>query len=399
MVVGGGPAGSATAFFLAQAGARVILLDRAHFPRDKPCAEYLSPQAARILAAMGVERDIVAAGAAKLQGMIVRAPDGSTLRGDFVAAHGYRGFRDCGLAIRRTTLDNLLLSRARDAGAEVREGERVSALTRDARGRVCGVTGGSRSGVQFTVRAPVVVGADGLNSIVATQAQLNRRDPWPHRIAIVTHFENVGEISDWGEMHVDRNGYLGIAKVGATEVNVALVVPQKRAREIHGDLKGFLSRWIAERPYLARRFENARMLDGVSAAGPFARRARRAWAPGVVLTGDAADFFDPFTGEGIYTALRGGELLATHLLKYGSASQPDEELARYAAARRSEFGGKLLVERIVGMAVSFPPLINRAAAALSRRKDMADLLIGVTGDFVPAREVLRARYLLGLIIS
>jgi flavin-dependent dehydrogenase len=243
-----------------------------------------------------------------------------------------------------------------------------------------------------------VVGADGLNSIVAAQARLNRRDPWPRRIALVSHFTNVSDMSDCGEMHVDRDGYMGIAKVGQLEANVALVIPKSSARELKRDLSGFLLRWIRERPHLARRFESARLVGNVSATGPFARRARRTWAPGVALTGDAADFFDPFTGEGIYTALRGGEILAEHLQRYCAEGLRDDELRRYAAARHSEFGSKLTVERIVGLAVGFPPLMNRVAAVLSRRKDMADLLVGVTGDFVPAREVLRVRYILGLLL-
>ncbi|HET9799575.1 MAG TPA: FAD-dependent oxidoreductase, partial [Gemmatimonadaceae bacterium] len=85
VVVGGGPAGASTAFALAKAGARVLVLDRARFPRVKPCAEYLSPQAARILSAMGALDAIDRAGAAHLTGMVIRAPNGATLRGDFVA--------------------------------------------------------------------------------------------------------------------------------------------------------------------------------------------------------------------------------------------------------------------------------------------------------------------------
>jgi flavin-dependent dehydrogenase len=124
--------------------------------------------------------------------------------------------------------------------------------------------------------------------------------------------------------------------------------------------------------------------------------------PGAALVGDAADFFDPFTGEGIYTALRGGELLAGYVAQSMVERQRDrsgdEALREYDAARRREFSGKWKVERLVGAAVAFPALINRAAAVLSRRRDMADLLVGVVGDFVPAREVLSAGYLLRLML-
>ena len=113
--------------------------------------------------------------------------------------------------------------------------------------------------------------------------------------------------------------------------------------------------------------------------------------------GDAADFFDPFTGEGIYAALRGGELATTAALRVLAHPSSDDPLRDYERARRAEFGGKWMVERLVGTAVAFPLLIERAAATLARRKDLADLLVGVTGDFVPAGEVLRPSYLLALL--
>src|SRR2546423_14168254 len=93
LVVGGGPAGASSAFQLARRGVRVRVLERARFPRPKPCAECLSPQASRILADMGVLADLEPRGAL-LRGMTVRAPNGVAARGEYLADHGFRGFRD-----------------------------------------------------------------------------------------------------------------------------------------------------------------------------------------------------------------------------------------------------------------------------------------------------------------
>ena len=400
VVVGGGPAGAATAWSLARAGADVLVVDRARFPRDKPCSEYLSPEASRILHAMSALEAIEAAGAAQLAGMRVRAPGGAVIAGDFAAAHGFRGFRDRGVALRRTLLDAILLDRARAAGARVIEGARVDDVTRDARGTVTGVA--VRDGARGTeIRARLVVGADGLRSVVARRLGLARQARWPRRIAWVTHYEGVEGVGAHGEMHVEHDGYCGLAAVGGGLTNVAVVVPARLAHGVGADGDGFVRRWIARSPHLAPRFVHARRATPVRATGPFASRARRAWAPGAALVGDAADFFDPFTGEGIYAALRGGELLAPHALHALAATTlggQREALAAYDRERRREFGGKWMVERMIGTAVAFPALLDRVARSLAVRTDMADLLVGVAGDFVPPGEVLRPGFLLRMLL-
>jgi flavin-dependent dehydrogenase len=400
IVVGGGPAGSSTAFFLARAGVEVTLLDRATFPRDKVCSEYLSPQASRILASMDALGDIEATGPARLSGMRVHAPNGATIHGEFVAQHGFKGYSDKGLAVRRTILDEILLDRARRAGVNVEEGVRVVDVMRDSRGSVTGVITAGSSGRQHERPATLVVGADGLRSVIGRRLGLIRPSRWPRRIALVAHYSGVDGVSDFGEMHVGRDGYCGVANVGNDLTNVAVVVPVSLAAEVAIDRTEFLESWIAERPPIAARFANATRVTPVRATGPFASSAKRAWVPGAALVGDAAEFYDPFTGEGIYTALRGGELLAG-LIADARAQQCElvPALREYERARRAEFSGKWLVERLVGTAIAFPPLMNRAANVLSRRRDMADLLVGVVGDFVPAREVLRPGYLLSLLFA
>lgn len=397
-IVGGGPAGACLAWSLAASGLDVVVLDRAHFPRPKPCAEYLSPEASRILAKMGVLEDIEAGGAAQLRGMTVHAPDGTVFRGEFAAAHGFRGFRDRGVAIPRTELDTLLVERARAAGARVIEGARVSDVLRDAQGRALGVrTGGMHGDIR---RARLVVGADGLRSVVARRLGLVRSAAWPRRIALVAHYEGVRGVGAYGEMHVHRDGYLGIADVGRGRTNVALVVPAHAARTMGGDPEAFMDAWIGAHPPLADRLAPARRLAPPMATGPFAVRARRAWAPGAALVGDAADFFDPFTGEGIFAALRGAELLAGAVGTadaFASARALDTALAAYDRARTAAFRGKWRVERLVGAAVAVPWLMNRAARALSRRTDLADLLVGVAGDFVPPAQVLHPRFIAALL--
>jgi geranylgeranyl reductase family protein len=394
LVVGGGPAGTSTAIALAREGVDVMLVDRARFPRPKPCAEYLSPEASRILDAMGALGSIESTGAAQLAGVVVRAPNGKTIRGEFIAGHSYTPYRARGLSVRREILDKLLVDCARSAGVDVHEGARVTSLVQRERGYETAILS---DGATHSVSADLVIGADGLHSIVAKRLGLTGAARWPRRLALVTHYEGVADIGELAEMHVERDGFVGIADVGHGLTTVALVVPARFARNLAGRKEEFLTAWLAAKPHLAERFGRAQRVTPIQATGPFASRARRPWTDRALLVGDAADFFDPFTGEGIFAALRGGELAADaakQSLRAKTADGRRRALSAYDAERKSAFGGKWIVERVIAAVVAQPWLINRAASTLSRRRDMADLLIGVTGDFVPAREVINPRYVL-----
>src|SRR4030095_13896130 len=140
LVVGGGPAGAAVAFGLARSGVDTLVVDRAALPRPKPCAEYLSPQASRILEEMGALDRVEQSGAAALVGIKVRAPNGAVIRGDLDGLLGFQPLRSRGLSVRREVLDSILLDASRNAGARVIERIRVTDVERDRGGRIVGAS-------------------------------------------------------------------------------------------------------------------------------------------------------------------------------------------------------------------------------------------------------------------
>ena len=384
--MGAGPAGSTTALLLARAGASVLLLDRARFPRDKPCSEYLSPATTDVLERLGV--GILAAVErtthARLYGMKVVAPGGAAMVGRFRGAS-----RPYSFAIPRTSFDAILVAAAARAGARVSEGTTVEDLVWD-RGAVAGVVARSRNGQRATCRARIVIGADGLRSVVARRLGLVRTSP-PRRFAFTAHVADVGGVDELGELHVSDRGYVGLGPVGAGLTTVALVLPLSVVR---GSGRDYRSEFVAELnrfPGLAGRFDARRLVREVLTTGPFAQWARVAALPGALLVGDAADFFDPFTGQGIHTALRGAELVAESLIP--GLTDPGRKpgvpgVSRaYASARRREFAGKWLLERLIGLGVGSPALTDRVVARLARRPDLADLLVSATGNVLPARRV------------
>ena len=393
-VIGAGPAGAATAAHAARAGLRVLLVDRARFPRDKACAEYLSPEAARDLDELGVLPQVEAAGAARLHGFRLVSDDGAAVSGRY-ANTPFTPYRPYGYAVPRAALDPIVLEAARRAGAEVREGVALEHLVFE-HGRVAGAELRDASGVS-RVRSRAVVGADGLNSRVARQLGLARRGRLK-RVALVAHLSGMRGLTDMGEMFAGAGWYVGFAPIGGGIVNAAMVVPQAEAAAGGRDHEAFFGEKLRTVPELADRLAGAKFTRRVLLAGPFARRASSCIAEGALLVGDAADFYDPFTGEGIFAALRGGRLAAETLaraLAVGAASR--EALAPYAAARRRAFFGKWLLERLVGHAATRPALMRRFTSRLARHAGIADLWVGAAGDSVPVRALFAPRHLLALV--
>lgn len=397
LVVGAGPAGSATATLLARRGWRVLLVDRAGFPRHKPCSEYLSPEAVRLLDHLGVVDDLEAQGAVPVAGTTVVGPRGQQLTGLFREAEPAPP-RPGGLGVSRAILDARLVRAAREADAEVRERTRVEDLLVE-RGAVAGARLRGADGRALDVRARLVVGADGLRSVVARRLGAIRHEPL-QRLALVAHLRGVRGVGATAEMHVGPSGYAGINRMGQDRYNVALVLPRGAAKGARGRVTEFFFSSLEAFPGLRGRVRQDHLVRDVLTTGPFACRASRVTAGGALLVGDAADFFDPFTGQGITAALRGAELAASvaDAALAAPGIVPAAALAPYRQLRRKAFAGKWAVERLIGYGMLLPPLFDRAVGRLGLRPGMAHTLVGVTGDFVPAAHVLDPRFLVRMFL-
>lgn len=385
VVVGGGPAGAATATLLRQRGHDVVLVDEARFPRDKVCGESVSPEAWRILSAMGAAGAVRALDPHPIRGMALTSPDGTGFRGL------YGEDRAPGFAVRRETFDAALLQHARAEGVEVLEGTRASGLLRGETGVACGVelTNGRGPGV---VRSRIVVGADGRRSRIARALGLLTEHRRMRRFAVRGHWEGMQGLTELGEMHVAGAGYCGVAPLSASCANVAFVLDRAEMVASGGDLESFYRRTLQRWPRIADRLREAVLLAPPRAIGPLALEARRVWAPGVVLVGDAAGFYDPFTGEGVTLALRSAELAADTLDAALRAGDPSR-LEAYASRRRDATRGKFRFNRMLQQIVGRPWLANLVARRLTERPALANRLVGIAGDFVPARSVLGLSFL------
>lgn len=387
VVVGGGPAGTSSAILLAERGVRVTLLDKGRFPRVKPCAEYANPQAVVALERLGLLAAVREAGAAQFNGMRVTSPGGRTMTLDFDGDAGRHA-----LGISRLALDALAIERCKALGVEVLEGTQVrEVLSED--GKVVGVRATcQREPVE--ARGRITIGADGHHSAVSRLLGLDRPVRWPRRIGLAAHYEGYPLNGDKGEMHVSMHGYCGIAPQEAGRVNVAMVVDMATFERRSGSVEHFFEQALLGHEGMAERVRSARRVSPVRGVGPLARKVRQVSGDGFLLTGDAAGFFDPFTGEGIYDALRGGLLTAeaaATALESGDVSAAT--LASYDEARKRAFASKRRAAWLVQAFVRSPRLMDYAVTRIARRPHVESTMTGVLGDYHEAGVVLSPRFL------
>ena len=378
LVVGAGPAGSVTALLLARSGWRVVLLDRAEFPRTKACGECVNPGAVRRLTRLGLSPEALGIDPAPLRGWTLRLPSGCDRRAPFPGDIGE------GWGIERQVLDDRLLKAAIGAGVDARLGEYVegAALRPDAPATVQTQSG--------SLSARVVVAADGLRSRVARSLGWVHRGPAPSKVSQTMRIVGVSRPSDHGHLVLDQAETIGLAPVGGSAWNLTRVVRGGRGADVASDALDLLRRAAGHIPGLGA----ARPDGPIRASGPFHWLTRRVVGPGLVLVGDAAGYYDPLTGQGIHRAISGAEEAARVIddaLNHG-ALVGEHSLAPYARSlRRTQEPGRR-VQRTIEWLLGHPSLLAGALSYLDRAGTLPDL-VAVTGDARPVRSLLTPRHL------
>lgn len=379
LIVGAGPAGAVAATVLARAGVRVCLIDRARFPRPKLCGDTLNPGALGLLARLGLA-DAVEARGLRIEGMRVTGTGGVTIEGRYPdGLHGR--------SLPRDLMDQALVDAAIQAGADFQCDTPVSEAIVDHGPHgpwVVGVRLGR--GSARTLRAPVTIAADGRHSAIAFGLGLVRHPAHPRRWAIGAYADHVSGMSGFGEMHIRRGLYIGVAPLPGGVTNVCLVrdgIPRGAA----GAPLALLRSVVGAEPVLRDRFAGARFILPARVLGPLAVDAipARTVPDGLLLAGDAAGFIDPMTGDGLRFAIRGGELAASAALRALAHGWAGVQ-ARLCHERDEEFRSKWRFNRTLRAMVGSPTAVRAATTASRAAPAVVRALIAHAGDCGVARQ-------------
>ncbi|MBP03697.1 MAG: hypothetical protein CMA72_02775 [Euryarchaeota archaeon] len=363
IVVGGGPGGSSAAGYLAKSGSRVLLIERAVWPRDKVCGDAVGGKSLSHVKELGVKADLEATPHFRVTGILFSSPKGNSVRVPLPEEDVQK--LEAGYSLPRAQFDSLLFNRCqklvRDAGGAVLQGGDVrevlfddgnggedpgegSGDSRHASGVVVRI--GGRDGEERTFYTRELVGAGGYRCPVARsvvessygEEMMDKdhycggyREYWKN---VKGCEENIGDI----EIHfVDSviPGYFWLFPVSENVVNVGIGMVMGLMDKQKKKLRALQADVIANHPMFKERFAEAEMIRGSSKGWqlPFGSprkkskmQPRRSSMNGIRLVGDAASLVDPFSGEGVGNALVTGEMAARHIIEQRPFSEYQKEV-------------------------------------------------------------------------
>jgi flavin-dependent dehydrogenase len=346
IIVGAGPAGSACAITAARAGAKVLLLEKDHFPRQKVCGEFVSPES------LGLLHGLLEDGRFQSCAQIISSRifvDNKTLTLPVTPA---------AQSIPRFDLDPALFAAAQHAGVTAHEGVPVSGVRNNDVFQV------DTTATSYTART--VVNATGRWSKL-TQFDVTGKDKW---LGLKAHF-NEPTPPQSVDLYFFRGGYCGVTPVGPDSVNACAMV--------RADVAHTLEDVFIREPHLFERSRAWHPLFSTVTTSPLYFREPETESDGVFLAGDAAGFIDPFAGDGISLALQSGTLAAQSIIPFlrGSCSL-EQAHGQYLSAYRKRFAPAFRNAARLRSAFAAPKWIRSAALAFARAPGVGKLLVRST---------------------
>jgi len=379
VIVGGGPGGSTAAAFLSGRGRKVLLLEKEHFPRDKTCGDAISGKSLGILRELKLENEVMKSDHGEVTGLTFSSPNGKEVTIPLRKSNeeGSKSY-----ICRRMVYDNLLWKNAAKA-ADTHEGTEVIGVLRE-NGKICGVKAKGADGQEFEYHGKIVIGADGVSSLVAREARGAEIDPAHACLAHRAYYSGVKGMHGAIEIHFVKSimpGYFWIFPLENGLANVGIGMRMSDARKHNVNLQKAMQEMLATNPLFAERFKDAKMVSQMKAWSlPLGSKRRVVHADNVLLVGDAAGLVDPFSGEGIGNAMLSGRL---------AAQAADEALA--AGDTSAQFLS--VYEKRLWDAIGAELSLSYTMQKLGSVQWLLDLVVGKAASSEKAREAIGGTFI------
>ena len=313
IVIGAGPAGSTTASLLAAEGHRVLVLEKEKFPRYH-VGESMMPFCWFTLDRLGLIGKMEEIGFQQKHSVQFVSTDGVISKPFYFFEHDAHASAVT-WQVERMDFDQMLVEKARENGAEVREQHRVLDVIRDSRGRIVGVVAEDHGGARHELRARVVVDASGRDCLVSSKNRWRKRDPELNKIAIWTYFE--GAMRDPGldagsttVAYVPEKGWFWYIPMRNNRISVGIVADRDYLYRDTRDPAEILAREIGENAWIKEHLSVGQQVGEYWVTGEYSYRSSYCASDGVLLVGDAFAFLDPVFSSGVFLALKSGEIAA-----------------------------------------------------------------------------------------
>ena len=388
IIVGAGPAGTTAALYAHRLGLNCILLEKAVFPRDKICGDALSGKSVRIMRELNLLDEVEKLGGSEINRITFGSPSNKQfdihLQGTKNKTKITKGF-----VIPREIFDNYMFEKA-DAVTETRQGFSVKDLIIE-NDCVMGIIGKTQNGVEEEIRAPIVMGCDGCNSIVARKLGLYEMNMENTSVAVRCYYEGVKELTDQIELHYVKEvnpGYFWLFPAGEGRANIGIGLSKSDMKKEKRTLRQIMDD-VTQTEYFKERFSDAKQLERpVGWNLPLGSIHRKNHGNGFMLLGDAAGLIDPFTGEGIGNAMVSGQYameIAAKCKKTGDYSEIT--LAEYDVLLWREIGQELRTSTKLQSLARSKFLLNFVINRASRNDEVQNIISGMLTNEIPKDEL------------
>lgn len=352
-IIGAGPAGSSAAITLARNGYTVVLLDKALFPREKLCGDFLNPINWPLFEQLGAADKLLSFEHEEVTAFRISTFSGEEATIRFPSRDGQPL---SGLGLRRFYLDDLLLRIAEREGVAVKQGCRVKGIVREQGGWSLSLDGRSMG---ERVQSVFLIGADGRNSLVAHRLGLAQTGgSRGNQVAFQLHLKGVQGLRGDVQIHSFPGGYAGLVGLGGGTANLCFTVGKSRARE-KISIDALFENCLFKNGYLKKSLGTCEVAGPLRSAYPVYFSPRCFYGDGFLLVGDAARITEPVTGEGVYFALKSGILAGGAIdLACRERKRLAEQFTSYGRLCQEAFSFRQRVNRIIRALIYRPSLLT-----------------------------------------